>query len=57
MPAINSSNQPSETAGTPPTDGVPELEFDEDIAPRPEEEIADSARAVPDTADHSGSGS
>lgn len=31
---------------------VPELEFDETIAPRPEEEIADALRAEPDTADH-----
>lgn len=28
---------------------VPEIEVDEDIAPRPEEEIADVARAQPDT--------
>ncbi|UNK70160.1 hypothetical protein [Microbacterium sp. H1-D42] len=32
---------------------VPELEIDETVAPRPEEEAADLARAVPDTADHS----
>jgi hypothetical protein len=32
---------------------IPELEVDEDIAPRPEEEIADSERAVPDVRDHS----
>ena len=32
---------------------VPELEEDETIAPRPEEEIADRLRAKPDTADHS----
>ena len=32
---------------------VPELEEDETIAPRPEEEIADVLRAEPDTADHS----
>lgn len=31
---------------------VPELEEDETIAPRPEEEIADVLRATPDTADH-----
>ncbi|WP_461471780.1 hypothetical protein [Microbacterium sp. HJ5] len=31
---------------------VPEIEVDENIAPRPEEEIADVARAVPDTTDH-----
>jgi len=32
---------------------VPELEDDETIAPRPEEEIADVLRASPDLADHS----
>jgi len=31
---------------------IPELEADETVAPRPEEEIADIARAVPDTSDH-----
>lgn len=32
---------------------VPELEVDETIAPRPEEEIADLLRAEPDVEDHS----
>ena len=32
---------------------IPELEADETIAPRPEEEIADILRAEPDVADHS----
>lgn len=32
---------------------VPELEYDESIPPRPEEEIADVVRAKPDVADHS----
>ncbi|WDF35290.1 hypothetical protein PTW37_17570 (plasmid) [Arthrobacter agilis] len=32
---------------------VPELEVDETIAPRPEEEIADVLRAKPDIEDHS----
>ena len=31
---------------------VPELEFDETVPPRPEEEVADVARAVPDRAGH-----
>ncbi|MCR8671984.1 hypothetical protein [Agrococcus sp. HG114] len=31
---------------------VPELEEDQDVAPRPEEEIADVLRAEPDTEDH-----
>ena len=33
---------------------IPELEEDETIAPRPEEEVADRARAAPATADHGG---
>ena len=32
---------------------VPELELDENIAPRPEEEVADLLRAEPDVEDHS----
>jgi hypothetical protein len=32
---------------------VPELEEDENVAPRPEEEIADVLRAEPDVVDHS----
>ncbi|HEX5729413.1 hypothetical protein [Microbacterium sp.] len=32
---------------------VPELEVDETIPPRPEEEVADVARAKPDVEDHS----
>lgn len=32
---------------------IPELEVDETIAPRPEEEIADILRATPDVEDHS----
>lgn len=31
---------------------VPELEDDQTIAPRPEEEIADALRAEPDVEDH-----
>lgn len=31
---------------------IPEIEDDETIAPRPEELIADVARAEPDTTDH-----
>ncbi|GAB6858612.1 hypothetical protein [Microbacterium xylanilyticum] len=33
---------------------IPELEADENIAPRPEEEIADLLRAEPDADDHIG---
>ena len=31
---------------------VPELEADQTVAPRPEEEIADALRAKPDVEDH-----
>ena len=37
----------------PDESSVPELEVDENVAPRPEEEIADVLRAKPDVADHS----
>ena len=33
---------------------VPELEYDENVPPRPEEEIADAARSVPDPDGHGG---
>lgn len=33
---------------------VPELEYDETIPPRPEEEVADVARSAPDPAGHGG---
>lgn len=33
---------------------VPELEFDETVPPRPEEEVADVARATPDPAGRGG---
>lgn len=33
------------------------LEFDETVPPRPEEDIADAARTVPDPHEHDGSGS
>lgn len=44
-----------ETPHVPAADeaSIPELEDDESVAPRPEEEIADVLRAQPDTEDHS----
>lgn len=51
-----SSNEEHASPGNIPGPGepsIPELEADETIAPRPEEEIADVARAEPDVADHS----
>lgn len=38
----------------PDESSVPELELDETIAPRPEEEIADVLRAEPDLEEHGG---
>lgn len=38
---------------TPDEPTIPELEDDENVAPRPEEEIADVLRAKPDVEDHS----
>ncbi|MBO3085607.1 hypothetical protein [Cellulomonas fengjieae] len=39
---------------TPVPNEVPELEYDENVPPRPEEEIADVARSVPDPDGHGG---
>lgn len=52
------SNEPpsSPHVPAPGEPSVPELEVDETIAPRPEEEIADVARAEPDVEDHARSG-
>jgi len=47
---VTSSN--SHDASEPDAPLIPEIEFDQNVAPRPEEEIADVARAVPDVEDH-----
>ena len=47
MTSINSQDAPDPDALL-----IPEIEFDQNVAPRPEEEIADVARAVPDVEDH-----
>lgn len=55
----------TESATTDPRDEVPEgvdarehelevLEYDETVPPRPEEEVADAARSVPDPDGHGG---
>jgi hypothetical protein len=53
--AVSTHNEPSSQPHIPgpnePT--IPELEVDENVAPRPEEEIADLLRAKPDVEDHS----
>ena len=53
--AVSTPNEHSPEHHIPGPDepSVPELEVDENIAPRPEEEIADVLRAKPDVADHS----
>jgi hypothetical protein len=43
---------PHEHIPTPDEPTVPELEEDQTVAPRPEEEIADVLRAEPDVEDH-----
>ena len=48
---MTSNNHPAE-APDPDAPSIPEVEFDQNVAPRPEEEIADVARAVPDVEDH-----
>ncbi|TDN87788.1 hypothetical protein [Microbacterium sp. BK668] len=45
-------SSPHDHVPAPDEPTVPELEEDETVAPRPEEEIADRLRAKPDTADH-----
>lgn len=52
---MSSHNEHSSQERTPRPDEptIPELEVDETIAPRPEEEIADVLRAEPDVEDHS----
>ena len=45
-------NSAQEHIPSPGEPTVPELEADQTIAPRPEEEIADALRAKPDVEDH-----
>ncbi|MCW4458015.1 hypothetical protein [Microbacterium sp. MPKO10] len=50
--SVQNERSPREPVPAPDGPTVPELEEDETIAPRPEEEIADALRAEPDTSDH-----
>lgn len=52
VPPVNDRPTP-EHVPTADEPSIPELEGDETVAPRPEEEIADVLRAEPDVADHS----
>ncbi|PRY65416.1 hypothetical protein B0I08_11048 [Glaciihabitans tibetensis] len=51
--ASHNENQSQNHVPQPDEPSIPELEVDETIAPRPEEEIADVLRAKPDVDDHS----
>lgn len=53
MSAPQSGHPAHDHVPAPDEPSVPELEEDENIAPRPEEEIADILRAEPDVEDHS----
>lgn len=48
----NDERSPHAHVPAPGEPTIPELEADENIAPRPEEEIADLLRAAPDPEDH-----
>ena len=51
--AVTSTEYPdTHDAPDPDVPSFPEIEFDQNVAPRPEEEIADVARAEPDVEDH-----
>ena len=52
MPLDNEHSAQPHVPG-PDEPSVPELEADQTVAPRPEEEIADALRATPDVEDHS----
>ena len=51
--SLNNEHANHEHIPRPDEPTVPELEADQTIAPRPEEEIADALRAKPDVEDHS----
>jgi hypothetical protein len=51
--AVSHENSPDHHIPAADEPSVPELDADETIPPRPEEEIADLLRAEPDLEDHS----
>jgi len=51
--SLHNENSPRDGVLDPDESSIPELEADQTIAPRPEEEIADALRADPDVEDHS----
>lgn len=50
--STHNEHAPHQHIPDPGESSIPELEEDETIAPRPEEEIADVGRAEPDVEDH-----
>lgn len=50
--SLPSEHIPHPHIPNPDEPSIPELEDDETVAPRPEEEIADIGRAEPDVEDH-----
>ena len=50
---VHSEQSPQHHIPGPGEQSLPELEVDQTIAPRPEEEIADALRTKPDADDHS----
>lgn len=48
IPRTSADRPASEHIPRPGEPSIPELEVDENVAPRPEEEIADISRAEPD---------
>jgi len=51
--SLHPEGSPQPHIPRPDEPSVPELEADQNVAPRPEEEIADVLRAKPDVDDHS----
>lgn len=50
--SVHDEHVPAHRVPGPGEPDIPEIELDETIAPRPEEEAADLLRAEPDEADH-----
>lgn len=51
--SLHFEHSPQNHIPSPDEASIPEVEVDQTIAPRPEEEIADALRAEPDVEDHS----
>ncbi|MET3770288.1 hypothetical protein ABIB15_002998 [Marisediminicola sp. UYEF4] len=51
--SLHNQHSDEERIPSPGKPSIPELEVDQTVAPRPEEDIADVLRAKPDVEDHS----